>query len=203
MKKVIALSSLFALVFAVVAARSFAEDQHGSVAVVGSKSPGFTLQNQDGKDISLSDFDGKIVVLEWTNPHCPFVQRHYAAKTMINLANQYKDKNVSWLAINSGADVTNDADKQWADSQSIPYPVLNDASGKVGKEYHATNTPEMFVIGVDGSLKYKGAIDNDPDDEKGRSKINYVSQALDEILGGKPVSTPETKPYGCSVKYGN
>jgi peroxiredoxin len=201
MKKFVALSSVLALVCVAWVARSFAEDQHGSAAVVGAKAPSFTLQDQNGKDITLSDFDGKIVVLEWTNPHCPFVKRHYAAKTMVNLADQYKDRNVAWLAINSTQGITNADNKEWVDSQAIPYPVLNDAGGNVGKEYHATNTPEMFVIGFDGALKYKGAIDNDPYGDKSTGKINYVSQALDEILGGKPVSTPETKPYGCSVKY--
>jgi len=120
---------------------------------------------------------------------------------MQTLAIQYESKNVVWLAINSSNFDTNDANQQWAAQQNISYPELNDSSGVTGKAYHATNTPEMYVIGTDGTLLYQGAIDNDPQGEKTSDKINYVHQALDEILSGKPVSTPQTKPYGCSVKY--
>ncbi len=180
---------------------SFADDSSSSGVMIGAKAPNFTLQNQNGKNVSLSDFSGRIVVLEWTNPNCPFVQRHYKVKTMQTLAGDYAGRNVAWLAINSTKDTTNETDKQWADEQQISYPILNDVDTTVGKEYHATNTPEMFIIGTDGSLLYKGAIDNDPDGDRTDGKVNYVQNALDEILGGKAVSTPETKPYGCGVHY--
>ena len=205
MRKTAAFASLLALVSVALIARSFAEDQKDSGATVGvsigAKAPDFTLQDPNGKNVSLHDYLGKIVVLEWTNPQCPFVQRHYQAKTMQTLASQYQSKNVVWLAINSSNFDTNDANQQWAAQQNISYPELNDSSGVTGKAYHATNTPEMYVIGTDGTLLYQGAIDNDPQGEKTSDKINYVHQALDEILSGKPVSTPQTKPYGCSVKY--
>src|SRR5580698_3906266 len=142
---------------------SFADDSSSSGVAISAKAPNFTLQDQTGKNVSLTDYSGKIVVLEWTNPNCPFVQRHYKVKTMQTLAADYAGHNVTWLAINSTKDTTNDSDKQWADEQQISYPILNDVDTAVGKEYHATNTPEMFVIGTDGSLLYKGAIDNDPD----------------------------------------
>jgi peroxiredoxin len=182
--------------------QSCAGDQVESATAIGAKAPDFTLQDQNGKNVSLHDFAGKIVVLEWTNPDCPFVQQQYKEKTMTTLASKYQDKGVVWLAINSGHAATNDASKAWAAAQDISYPELNDSGGSTGKAYHATNTPNMFVIAADGTLAYSGAIDNDPDgDKNGSDKVNYVQQALDEILSGKPVSTPQTKPYGCSVKY--
>lgn len=193
--------SLVALASVAICAGTFADDQKETGVAIGSKAPDFTLQDQNGKPVSLHDYAGKIVVLEWTNPGCPFVQRHYAAKTMQNLYSQYQDKGVNWLAINSSNFATNDSNKQWATEQNIPYPILNDASGSTGRAYHATNTPEMFIIGTDGNLLYEGAIDNDPSGDLSSGKINYVHQALDEILAGKSVSDPQTKPYGCSVKY--
>jgi peroxiredoxin len=201
MRKATAFVSLLAIVSFALVARSFADDQKDAGVAIGSKAPDFSLQDQNGKLVSLHDNTGKIVVLEWTNPQCPFVQRVYAAKTMQNLASQYQDRNVVWYAINSSNFATNDANKQWATEQNIAYPVLNDASGSTGRAYHATNTPEMFIIGTDGTLLYSGAIDNDPDGDMTSGKINYVHQALDEILSGKSVSVPQTKPYGCSVKY--
>lgn len=196
MRKVVLTCLIAALAFA---ARGLAADSSG--VAVGAKAPGFTLQDQTGKSVSLGDFSGKIVVLEWTNPACPFVKRHYAVKTMQTLADQYKGKGVVWLAINSTKNTTNDSDKQWADEQSIAYPILNDVDTAVGKAYHATNTPEMYIIAADGTLLYKGAIDNDPDGDRSTGKVNYVQKALDEILAGKSVSEPETKPYGCTVHY--
>ncbi|HEY1922615.1 MAG TPA: thioredoxin family protein [Tepidisphaeraceae bacterium] len=194
-------ASLLVIASIALVGRSFAEDQKEAVAAIGAKAPDFTLQDQNGKNVSLHDFAGKIVVLEWTNPECPFVQRQYKEKTMTTLANQYQDKGVIWLAINSSSYATNDTSKQWAAAQGISYPELNDSAGNTGKAYHATNTPDMYVIAADGTLVYSGAIDNDPDGDMSSGKINYVKQALDEILSGKPVSTPQTKPYGCSVKY--
>lgn len=201
MRKIYALASLLAMVSIALVARSFAEDQKDVGPSIGAKAPDFTLQDQNGKTVSLQDFAGKIVVLEWTNPLCPFVQRHYQQKTMQTLASQFESKNVDWLAINSTSSATNDSNKQWAEAQSISYPILNDSGGTTGKAYHATNTPDMYVIGTDGTLLYEGAIDNDKDGDKTTDKVNYVHQALDEILSGKPVSTPQTKPYGCGVKY--
>jgi peroxiredoxin len=200
-KRFFVFASLLALASIAIVGRTRADDQKESGVSVGAKAPDFTLQNQNGKNVSLHDFAGKIVVLEWTNPECPFVQRVYKEKTMQTLASQYQDKGVVWLAINSGASTTNDAAKEWAAVQNISYPELNDASGTTGKAYHATNTPDMFIITSDGTVAYEGAIDNDPDGDKSSDKINYVHQALDEILSGKSVSTPQTKPYGCSVKY--
>jgi len=200
--------SLAAVLLAIVAAgltmhfsTARADEPKAGGAEIGKSAPGFALADPDGKTVSLGDFAGKIVVLEWTNPHCPFVLRHYQAKTMQNLYGQYQDKGVAWVAINSTRGTTNESDKQWAAEQKIPYPVLNDVQTDAGKAYHASNTPEMFIVGKDGTLLYKGAIDNDPSGDKTTGKVNYVQQALDEVLARHAVSTPETKPYGCGVKY--
>jgi peroxiredoxin len=183
------------------AAHSFAAGEESGVAI-GGKAPDFTLADANGKNVNLHDFAGKIVVLEWTNPNCPFVQRVYREKEMVTTFDNFKGKGVNWVAINSTSSETNKENQDWATAQAIQFPILNDASGSVAKSYHATNTPEMFVIGADGKLLYKGAIDNDPSGDKGSGeKVNYVQQALSEISAGRPVSVPETAPYGCSVKY--
>ncbi|HUT28537.1 MAG TPA: thioredoxin family protein [Sedimentisphaerales bacterium] len=166
------------------------------------KAPAFTLKTFDGKEISLSDYKGRIVVLEWFNDECPFVKYHYEkASTMIDLANKYKDKNVVWLAINSTSHTTPQNNKDFAAKHELPYPILDDRSGTVGRAYGATNTPHMFVIDTRGNIIYAGAIDNSPMGEKSEGAINYVDKALAELTSGKPVSTASTKPYGCSVKY--
>lgn len=202
MRKIYAFASLLALVSMALVARSFADDQKDAGVAIGAKAPDFTLQDQDGKTVSLHDFLGKTVVLEWTNSQCPIVQRHYREKTMQTLFTAFQDKNVAWLAVNSSNFATNEIDKQWAVEQNIAYPVLNDSAGTTGHAYHATNTPDMYIVGTDGTLLYQGAIDNDPPGDKAASdRTNYVHQALDEILAGKSVSVPETKPYGCGVKY--
>jgi peroxiredoxin len=167
---------------------------------VGSSAPQFTLQDQTGKNISLSDYAGKIVVLEWTNPECPFVKRHYAAKTMTTLADTYAKQGVVWLAINSTGTATNAADQAWITANNIQYPILNDSKGTTGHAYGATSTPDMFIIDKTGKIVYDGAIDNDPSGNS-TAKVNYVAKALDEVLAGKTVSTPETKSYGCAVHY--
>jgi peroxiredoxin len=166
----------------------------------GSSAPQFTLQDQTGKNISLSDYAGKVVVLEWTNPECPFVQRHYKAKTMTTLADTYAKQGVVWIAINSTGSATNAADQAWITANNIQYPILNDSAGATGHAYGATSTPDMFIIDKTGKIVYDGAIDNDPSGDS-TSKVNYVAKALDEVLAGKTVSTPATKSYGCAVHY--
>ena len=170
-------------------------------AEVGQKAPAFSAQDQNGKVVQLADFAGKIVVLEWLNPDCPFVQRHANEKTMQTLADKYKDKDVVWLGINSGREAGNQADATWTQDNKLSYPILNDNSSAIARAFGAKATPHMFVIDKTGKLAYKGAIDNDRNGDKTADKINYVARALDEILSGKIVSTPETAAYGCGVKY--
>ncbi len=174
-------------------------------AKVGEAAPKFTLTSTEGKEVKLEDFKGKIVVLEWFNPECPFVKKHHELNnTMVETAEKYKDKDVVWLAINSGAegkqgagkDVNEQARKDW----KLTYPVLLDESGTVGKAYGAKTTPHMFVINKDGVLVYAGAID-DNTDPKTVGKTNYVANAIDATLKGETVKESETRSYGCNVKY--
>jgi len=179
-----------------------------SAAKVGSIAPAFTLTDTEGKAVNLSDFSGKVVVITWFNPGCPFVKKHFenGANTFNDLNKKYTEQGVVFVAINSGAagkegagkDANVSARKDW----KIEFPILLDEDGKVGRLYGATRTPEMFIINKDGTLAYHGAID-DSDKMKEVGKTNYVAKALDEILAGKPVTTAQTKPYGCTVKYGS
>ena len=170
-------------------------------AQVGQPAPGFTLKDQDGHEVDLAGLHGKIVVLEWTNPDCPFVQRHYGAKTMSTLADRFRGRDVVWLAVNSTHYMDAAKDRAWRGQQAFSYAILDDHAGTVGKAYGAKTTPNVFVINRDGVLVYQGAIDDDAAGEKGAEARNYVADALDDLTGGKPVRLAETKPYGCSVKY--
>ena len=160
----------------------------------------FSLTNFDGTKVSLSDFAGKIVVLEWTNNDCPFVKRHYEAGTMVETAKKFADKNVVWLAVNSTHYANTLINKNFARQYGMKY-VLDDHEGKVGRQFKATRTPHMFVIDKQGKIVYRGAIDDDPYDDK-KEKINYVAKALGELTAGKEVSTAETAAYGCTIKWG-
>lgn len=190
---------MFAAVCLAAVTLAFAADK----ASIGKAAPAFSLQDQNGKTVSLADNKGKIVVLEWFNNDCPYVVRHYEKdKTMSTLSEKYSSKDVVWLAINSTDGKKGDDNKKIAESWSIKYPVLSDSDGSVGKAYGAKTTPHMFIIDKDGNLAYAGGIDNDPDGKLGDKRVNYVEKALDELLAGKPVSEPQTKQYGCGVKYG-
>ncbi len=180
-------------------------------AGVGEPAPAFTLKNCAGKDVSLSDFKGKTVVLEWTNPGCPFVVKHYGSGNMQKLQKEATAKGVVWLSICSSAPGKQgnmspaDAAKNCASNGSAATAYLLDEDGKVGQLYGAKRTPEMYVINKEGTLVYHGAIDDkktpDPADIAGAK--NFVVTALEEVLTGKPVSTPKTEAYGCSIKYAN
>lgn len=167
---------------------------------LGKPAPTFSLSDANGKFHNLADYKGKVVVLEWTNPDCPFVVRHYDAKTMTTLAKKYAAKDVVWLAVNSTHYNKAEDSKKWATEHKFSYPTLLDPKGTVGKQYGAKTTPDMFVINKEGVLVYKGAIDDDP---RGRNKtrVNYVDQAVTLVLDGKAPAKGETTPYGCSVKY--
>lgn len=178
-------------------------------ATVGAPAPDFTLKDLDGKTVKLSDFKGKTVVLEWINPGCPYVRAAHTKGSLAGAAQRHAKKGVVWLAINSGApgkqgagvEVNREATKTFG----MRNPVLLDESGKVGRAYGATNTPHMYVIDGTGKLVYAGAIDNSPDGEgqspKGGKLVKYVDEALADLGAGRPVKTPQTKAYGCSVKY--
>ena len=161
----------------------------------------FTLLDQDGNPVSLSNYCGHVVVLEWVNPQCPFVLRHYREGTMTDLACKYWADEVVWLSINSTKtdDVT--TNKKWAEQNNLAYPVLDDHRSAVARAYGAKSTPHMFIIDKDGWIVYQGAIDDDPKGNKD-DRVNYVDKALQEVVDGRVVSTPVTTPYGCTVKYG-
>ena len=172
-----------------------------ATATVGQAAPGFTLKDQDGAEVDLAKLRGKIVVLEWTNPDCPFAQRHAEAKTMSTLADRYRGKGVVWLGVDSTSYLDATRDRTWRSEHKLPYPVLDDHKGTVGTAYGAKTTPHMFVIDGSGTVVYAGAIDDDATGDKGKQARNYVAEALDEVTAGQPVKLAETKPYGCSVKY--
>ncbi|MBW7988776.1 MAG: redoxin domain-containing protein [Planctomycetes bacterium] len=168
------------------------------------RAPQFELNSFDGKTVSLSDYRGKIVVLEWFNMECPFSRYHYETKnTMAELANKYKSKNVVWFAVNSTNHTTPKANKTFTDKRKLPFPILDDRSGKVGRAYGAKTTPHVFVINPRGRIVYDGAIDDSPLGKKKEGVVNYVDNVLAELTTGKTVSISNTKPYGCTVKYAN
>jgi peroxiredoxin len=176
---------------------------------VGASAPEFSLPAADGKTHSLGEYKGKYVVLEWFNPGCPFVQKHYKSENMQKLQKEFTGKDVVWLTIDSSAPgaqgylTSEEAKKQLAEWNMNPTALLLDPQGKVGQEYKATNTPHMFVINPEGKLIYEGAIDSKPstDADDIQSATNYVKAALEEGRAGKPVTTAQTKAYGCSIKY--
>lgn len=174
----------------------------------GSSAPDFTLKGLQG-DVKLSDFKGKVVVLEWLNHGCPFVRKHYDSGNMQALQKKYTGQGVVWLSVVSSAPgkqghVDQDgARKEKEKYQSNASNILLDPEGKVGKLYEAKTTPHMYVIDKSGTLVYQGAIDDKPDTEQSSIKgaTNYVVNALDAVLAGKKVARSTTRAYGCSVKY--
>lgn len=190
------------LLAAVIAAPSVAADGGKKKAAIGQPAPAFSLQDQNGKTVSLSDHAGKVVVLEWFNEGCPYVQKFYNVGAMNDLAKRYQEKGVVWLAVNTAKSRTPADVKSVADKWSVDRSILVD-DGTVAKAYGAKTTPHMFVIDKEGKLVYSGAIDNrpDPDSKTIEGAENYVAAALDAVLAGSQVTKAETKPYGCSVKY--
>lgn len=171
--------------------------------VAAAKTLDFALTDHNGRQVKLSDHTGKIVVLEWLNYDCPFVKPHYETGTFANLAKKYADKGVVWLTVNSTHYATTQTNNAWAQKYDLPYPILDDHSGKVGRLFGATNTPHMYIIDTAGKITYQGAIDNAPLGKVEGEYINYVDKALAELTAGKSVSLARTKPYGCTVKYAN
>ena len=179
------------------------------VPPVGSAAPDFSAPDANGKTQSLSEYKGKYVVLEWFNPECPFVKKHYGSDNMQKLQSNYTSKGVVWLTIDSNAPGTegnlnaDEAKKVMASWKTKQTALLLDPESKVAKLYGAKNTPNMVIINPEGKIVYEGAIDSkaSPNPADIPSSTNYVKVALDESLAGKPVSNPNTKPYGCSVKY--
>jgi len=178
-------------------------------ALIGQPAPNFTLQGADGKSHSLADYKGKFVVLEWTNPNCPFVHKFYDSNTMQGLQKTETAKGVVWLRINSAAE-GNDGYQTAAalaayekEHNVASTESLLDPDGQVGHMYGARTTPHMFVIDAKGVLIYAGGIDDTPSADPATiaTAKNYVTAALDEAMAGNPVTTPTARPYGCHVAY--
>jgi len=195
--------------FAAVAAAVFAVGVQAA-AVVGEAAPAFTLTDIKGASHSLSDFKGKTVVLEWVNPECPFVVKHYEKSGNIPaLQKSATADGVVWLSINSaaaGKQGDYDAAKvaAWSEkTKAAPTAYLRDSDGKVGKAYGAKTTPQIYVINAEGTLVYNGAIDSirSADAADIAKAENHASAALAAVKAGKPVEKATTQPYGCSVKY--
>jgi hypothetical protein len=178
-------------------------------ATPGTAAPDISVSDANGKTVKLSDYRGKFVVLEWTNPECPFVRKHYNSKNMQDLQKEWAAKDVVWLSVNStreghyeyktGAEMAS-----WMASQGgAPQAVLIDGTTAAGRAYSAKTTPHMFVVDPAGKLVYNGAIDDRRSSNPADAKLanNYVRAALTEAKAGKPVSVASTTPYGCSVKY--
>ena len=176
---------------------------------VGQAAPDFTLKDANGKTVKLSDFRGKHVVLEWTNPGCPYVRKHYNSGNMPATQQDAMDKGVVWLAINSTERESGDylASAQlaaWkAERKSKPSAILMDEEGTVGRAYGARTTPHMYIVNPQGQLIYAGGIDSIPSasaDDIPKA-TNYVKVGVAEALAGKPLTASNSRPYGCSIKY--
>ncbi len=202
------IATYFVLLFCVFFAGSaLAEDRKGPE--IGKKAPDFTLVDASGKKHTLSEYEGKYVILEWLNHDCPFVVKHYATGNMQMLQEKYRDMGVKWFSIISSAPgkqgylEPDEAKKVTRDKKAKPTAVLLDPDGKAGRAYDARVTPHMYIIDPDGMLRYMGAIDDRPtanhaDVEGAR---NFVSEALDLLLAGQSVEVTSHQPYGCTVKY--
>jgi len=173
---------------------------------VGQAAPDFTLPDLSGTEHSLSDHRGKVVVLEWFNPGCPYVNDvHEPGGVLAEAPAELQGEGVVWMAINSGAEgkqghgvKTNQAAR---DKWSLGYPILLDEDGVVGRRYGAKTTPHMYVIDAEGVLRYQGAVDNHPMRERSGDHKPYARLAVQDVLAGRAVGVPRTRPYGCSVKY--
>ena len=193
----------------VTAALALAANSAFAVATVGQPAPAFTVQDSSGKTVSLANFKGKHVVLEWVNPGCPYVVKHYGSANMQGTQKDATTKGVVWLAVNSTSADHGDykapaAMAQWMQGhKAAASATLMDADGKIGRAYGARTTPHLYIVDPKGLLVYAGGIDNKPSinpaDIPGAT--NHVKVALGEALAGKAISQATTRPYGCSVKY--
>jgi peroxiredoxin len=178
-------------------------------AEIGKAAPGFTAADINGKIVKLSDYKGKIVVLESYNLDCPFCANHFMTGAMQELQKELTSKGIVWLMVNSvnpnnsSYRTPEQARGEWNKLKLNATAWLDDSSGKIGKEYGMRTTPHMFVVDKDGVLVYSGAIDDraSPDGDP-RTAHNYVRDAVGKLLAGQKVTVSQTKPYGCGVKYG-
>ena len=198
------ISILATFAAAVVSSSAFA------AVTIGNAAPDFSLPDANGKTQTLSQYKGKTVVLEWNNPGCPFVQKHYSSGNIPKQQADATKEGVVWLTINSGASgkqghLDNAGAQAFvAQYHAAPSAYLFDGDGKVGHLYGAKTTPHMYIIDGSGTLRYMGGIDSIASTDKDdlAKATQYVPQALAELKAGKPISVMTSEPYGCSVKYG-
>jgi peroxiredoxin len=179
-------------------------DEQPAKAKLGKKAPDFTLTDSSGVERSLSDYEGRLVVLEWINPDCPFVQRCYQSKSMQKTYERVRELNPKavWLAVNTTHYSTAEQNNGWIKTHELKYPILLDPKGEVGRRYSAKTTPHMFVIDEKGILRYHGAIDNNKfNDKRGADLTNYVVNAVRQVVDDETVSPDFVKSWGCTVKY--
>lgn len=177
--------------------------------VIGERAPAFSGVDTNGVTHSLSDFEGKTVVLEWSNPGCPYVKKHYDSGNMQSVQKSATSDGVVWLTIVSSADgkqghmTPDDANSYMAEMKSNATARLLDPTGEIGNLYDAKTTPHMFVVNPEGTLVYQGAIDDDPSFKPDgiATADNYVTAALSSVAAGEAVEVTSSQPYGCSVKY--
>jgi hypothetical protein len=194
---------------AMLGALAFGATLPAFAATAGQSAPNFTLTDTQGKAVQLSDYKGRYVVLEWTNPGCPFVRNHYSTRNMQALQEAWGPRGVVWLSIDSSnqssADYMTPAKLgAWMQARGAAQKaVLTDPDSAVASLYQAKTTPHMFVISPEGAIVYAGAIDDRPSTrpEDPAAAHSYVRAALTEATGGVPVTTATTTPYGCSIKY--
>lgn len=174
----------------------------------GEKAPDFTLPAASGEEVSLSDFEGQYVVLEWVNPGCPFVKKFYDAGKMQAFQAEAQGKDVVWLSINSthpdhSQYVDEEETAAYIEEKGVKSEWLFDPEAQVARLYEARRTPHMYIIDPEGTLIYQGAIDdqNSADPATLESAHNYVFAALDAARAGKPIERAQTRPYGCTVDY--
>lgn len=176
---------------------------------LSGRAPNFTGRASDGREVRLSDYKGKFVVLEWFNKDCPFVKKHYSSGNMQKLQADWTGRGVVWFSVISSAPGKQgymeaaEVDPHLKEVSAVPTAVILDPEGTIGKLYGAKTTPHMFVIGLEGDILYGGAIDDRPTTEPSdvAGAKNYVDAALKDAMAGKPVMNASTVPYGCSVKY--
>jgi len=178
-------------------------------AKVGAPAPNFTGTSSTTQELSLAQYQGKYIVLQWHNKDCPYVQAQYDSGNMQRLQKEWTSKGVIWLTIISAAVGKqgyvdgNGAEADVRNTGAAPTATLLDSTGTIGRAYRAQTTPHMFVINPEGTLIYNGAIDDRATTSKANvgGSINYVSLALTESMAGKALSHPTSRPYGCSMKY--
>ena len=183
----------------------------GAAPSIGAPAPDFAVADTAGKVHGLAEFKGRTVILEWTNDQCPYVAKHYGTGNMQSLQQTYTGQGAVWLSVISsapgteGAVTASEADALTRSRHAHPTAVLLDGNGKMGHAYGARNTPHIYVVSPEGKLAYMGAIDDKPTTRPADVKTanNYLVAAMSDLAAGRPVATPVTTAYGCTVKYGN